>query len=52
MFRIKNGFKQRDEVSRLLCNLDLECSIWKVPENQAGLKLNVTHHLLVHAEWC
>ena len=27
MFRIKNGFKQRYEISRLLCNFDLECAI-------------------------
>jgi hypothetical protein len=37
-------------VSPLLFNLALEYVIWKVQENQVGLKLTGTHQLLAYAD--
>jgi hypothetical protein len=49
-FPIQNYLKQGDVLSPLLFNFDLGYAIRKVPENQVGLKLNVTHQLLVYAD--
>jgi hypothetical protein len=45
MFPIKLGFKQGDALSPLLYKMPFST----VPTNQAGMKLNGTHHHLFYA---
>ena len=50
MFPVKKGLKPGDALSPLLFSVALEYAIRKVQVNQDGLKLNITHHLLVYAD--
>jgi hypothetical protein len=47
---IQNGLKQGDAISPQLFNYVLDYAVGKVQENQMGLKLNGTHHLLFYAD--
>ena len=50
IFVIKSGLKQGDALWPFLFNLSLEYAIKRVQVNQVGLKLNLTHLLLVYAD--
>ena len=48
-FPIKNDLQQGDALSKLLFNFALEQAIRRVQVKHDGLKLNVTHQLLIYA---
>jgi len=50
MFPIRNVLKQKDALSSLLFNFALKYAIRRVQVNHDGLKLSVTHQLLVNAD--
>jgi hypothetical protein len=47
---IQTDLKQGDAESPMFFNFSLEYAIRKVQENQVGLKLSGTHHLLAYAD--
>jgi hypothetical protein len=49
-FPIQNGLKQGDASSPLIFNFALEYAIRNDQEYKVGLKLNVTHQLLIYAD--
>jgi hypothetical protein len=51
MILVQSGLKHGDALLQLLFNFALECVISKVQENQVGLKLNGTRHLLVYVDY-
>jgi hypothetical protein len=49
-FPVQSGLKQGDALTPLLFNFALEYAISRAQENQEGLKLNGTHHILAYAD--
>jgi hypothetical protein len=49
-FLIQNGIKHGDALAPPIFNFASKYVIRKVQENQVGLKLNGTHHLLAFAD--
>jgi hypothetical protein len=49
-FPIQNGLKHGHDLSPPLFNSALEYAIWKVQGNQAALKLNGTHTIMVYTD--
>jgi hypothetical protein len=47
---VQNGLKEGDALSPMFFNFALEYAIRKVQENQAVLKLNTTHQLLIYVD--
>jgi hypothetical protein len=47
---MKNDLQKGEALSPLLLNFGSEYAIRKVQENQVGLKLSGTYHLLVYAD--
>jgi hypothetical protein len=50
-FQIQNGLKQGDALSPLLVNFVFKQAFKKVQANQEAMKLNVTHQLVVCANY-
>jgi hypothetical protein len=51
MFPVRNGLKQGGALSTSLFKFALEYAIRRFQVMQDGLKLNVTHQLLVYADY-
>jgi len=50
IFPVNNDLNKEEALSPLLFNFDLDYAIRSVQVNQAGLKLNVQHELVIYAD--